>query len=66
MEVQFRRMRCLIHFSFAADETLFKLFTELCYGNISSEKRSTILLGIVFLLINVPTPLELILELLNH
>ena len=54
------------HLSFGADETLSKLFTEPCHGNISSVRRSTILLEPLFFLMKVLTLFDLSSELLKH
>lgn len=48
---QVRRVRYPFHFSFAAYETLPKLFTEPYHGNMSRVRKSTILLEPQFLLI---------------
>ena len=64
--IQVRRVRCPFHFSFAADETLSKLFTEPSHGDISSVRRGTILLESLFFLIKVLTLIELSPKLLKH
>ena len=64
--IQVRRVRSPFRFSFAADDTLSKLFTELSHGDISSVKRGTILLEPLFFLIKVLTLIELSPKLLKH
>lgn len=55
--VQIRRVRCTFHFCLAADKMLPKHFMERRHDN--SMSRSSILLELLFLLIEVPKLLEL-------
>ena len=64
--IQVRRVRCPFRFSFAADDTLSKLFTEPSHGDISSVRRGTILLESLFFLIKVLTLIEFSPKLLKH
>ena len=62
LEVLIRWVRCSFHISFAADETLPKLFINSCHVNNYSERKSLILLKPLLLLIKVITLLKVSLK----